>query len=115
MLTTAAAGSVERGQRHQRIGHRRIADIDGQPGDAERKDRVRDGSPLPSTPILVPIGGHEHRDYLSMSRNLFLAVARPARLDEYTFGLHGDSLVVGEVADGVGLDALRVGGRGFGV
>jgi hypothetical protein len=36
-------------------------------------------------------------------------------LDEYAFGLYGDSLVVGEVADGIGLDALRVGGRGFGV
>ena len=97
------------------MSHRSIADIDGQPGHAERKDRIRDGSPLPLTPILVTIGGHEYRDYLFHNRNLFRAVARPARLDEYAFGLHGDSLVVGEVADGIGLDALRVSGRGFGV
>ena len=97
------------------MSHRRIADIDSQPGDAERKDRVRDGSPLPLTPFLVTIGGHEYRDYLFHYRYLFRAVARPARLDEYTFGLDGDSLVVGEVADGIGFDALGVGGPGFGV
>src|SRR3984957_8497015 len=36
-------------------------------------------------------------------------------MDEHTFGLDGDSLVVGEVTDGVGLHAIRVGNRGFGL
>ena len=56
----------------------------------------------------------EERFNLAMAHNSDLA-ASPLRLDEHTLGLHGDALVVGEVAGGVGLDPVGPGDPRLGV